>query len=134
MSGKIFGDAKDRSGSRDKEDGKAIEKEEEAKLKAKYPSVARPGPGFLQKRLQKGQKFFDSGDYNMAKAATGKGRLPVSTLSKPAQAAAAAAEVEMPSADTVQPTGDLIPSPELVMTATRKSSIHIPSKLASGGP
>lgn len=28
--------------------------EEEAKLKAKYPSVARPGLGFLQKRLQKG--------------------------------------------------------------------------------
>ena len=33
---------------------KQIEKEEEAKLIAKYPSVARPGPAFLQKRLQKG--------------------------------------------------------------------------------
>lgn len=36
------------------EDAHDIEKEEEAKLKAKYPAVARPGPGFLQKRLQKG--------------------------------------------------------------------------------
>lgn len=35
-------------------DLKRLEKEEEAKLKAKYPSVSRPGPGFLQKRLQKG--------------------------------------------------------------------------------
>ncbi|XP_074600970.1 endosulfine alpha isoform X2 [Brevipalpus obovatus] len=49
-----------------------IEKEEEAKLKAKYPSVQRPGPLFLQRRLQKGAKYFDSGDYNMAKAAMKK--------------------------------------------------------------
>ena len=35
-------------------DLKQLEREEEAKLKAKYPSVGRPGPGFLQKRLQKG--------------------------------------------------------------------------------
>ena len=35
-----------------------VEKIEEAKLKAKYPTAARPGPGghsaFLQKRLAKG--------------------------------------------------------------------------------
>lgn len=30
------------------------EKEEETKLKAKYPALQRPGPQFLQKRLQKG--------------------------------------------------------------------------------
>lgn len=30
------------------------EKEEESKLKMKYPSIQRPGPQFLQKRLQKG--------------------------------------------------------------------------------
>jgi len=38
----------------------------------KYPSAAKPMPGhstFLQKRLAKGQKYFDSGDYNMAKQA-----------------------------------------------------------------
>lgn len=42
---------------------------EEAKLKAKYPNVGRPMAGhsaFLHNRLQK-QKYFDSGDYQMAK-------------------------------------------------------------------
>ena len=33
------------------------EKEEESKLKMKYPSIQRPGPQFLQKRLQKGVSF-----------------------------------------------------------------------------
>jgi hypothetical protein len=47
-----------------------IELEEEKKLKAKHPSIQRPGSEFLQKRLQRGQKYFDSGDYNMAKAST----------------------------------------------------------------
>ncbi|CAM4640899.1 hypothetical protein PO909_003859 [Leuciscus waleckii] len=43
---------------------------EEAKIKAKYPNLGQKagGSGFLMKRLQKGQKYFDSGDYNMAKA------------------------------------------------------------------
>lgn len=57
-----------------------IEKIEEEKLKAKYsvgsgvggPGIGRPGghSAFLQKRLLqkgKGQKYFDSGDYQMAK-------------------------------------------------------------------
>lgn len=45
------------------------------KLRAKFPQVAKgPPSAFLQKRLQQ-RKFFDSGDYNMAKA---KGlKLPV---------------------------------------------------------
>ncbi|XP_040826040.1 cAMP-regulated phosphoprotein 19-like [Ochotona curzoniae] len=46
------------------------EKAGEAKLKARY---AHPGPkpggsDCLRKQLQKGQKYFDSGDCNMAKA------------------------------------------------------------------
>ncbi|KAJ8948027.1 hypothetical protein NQ318_003360 [Aromia moschata] len=58
-----------------------LEKQEEAKLKAKYAVPGNPGgpPGrlvvghsaFLQKRLAKGQKFFDSGDYQMAKQKSG---------------------------------------------------------------
>ena len=53
-----------------------IERLEEQKLKSKFPGVpnrpmAAGGGGghsaFLQKRLAKGQKFFDSGDYQMAK-------------------------------------------------------------------
>ena len=51
-----------------------LEKIEEQKLKSKFPGLpARPLAGggghsaFLQKRLTKGQKYFDSGDYQMAK-------------------------------------------------------------------
>lgn len=37
--------------------------------KPKYPNAVRPGGSeFLRRRLEKGHKFFDSGDYNMAKA------------------------------------------------------------------
>lgn len=52
---------------------KAVEKEEEAKLRAKYPGLKGPGSNpLLQKRLAKGQpKYFDSGDYAMAKAGVG---------------------------------------------------------------
>lgn len=60
-----------------------IELEEERKLKAKHPAIQRPGSEFLQKRLQRGQKYFDSGDYNMAKASTnpsGSIKLPDGTL------------------------------------------------------
>uniref|UniRef100_T1H5L9 Alpha-endosulfine n=1 Tax=Megaselia scalaris TaxID=36166 RepID=T1H5L9_MEGSC len=53
------------------ENPRELEKIEEEKLKAKYPVTGLRGPGghsaFLQKRLQKGQKYFDSGDYQMAK-------------------------------------------------------------------
>ncbi|CAG6014244.1 unnamed protein product [Menidia menidia] len=54
-------------------------KAEEAKLKAKYPGLGQKpgGSDFLMKRLQKGQKYFDSGDYNMAKAKMKNKQLPV---------------------------------------------------------
>jgi hypothetical protein len=91
-------------------------------LKAKYPQVQRPGPQFLQTRLQKGQKFFDSGDYNMAKAAakTSK-RLPESKLSH-----------IPPPQIPADSTGDTIPTPDCL--ANRKTSIHVQSKLVSGAP
>uniref|UniRef100_A0A1A7YME9 cAMP-regulated phosphoprotein 19b n=1 Tax=Iconisemion striatum TaxID=60296 RepID=A0A1A7YME9_9TELE len=46
------------------------EKDEVAKLKARYPNLgAKPGGSDLfRKKLHKGQKYFDSGDYNMAMA------------------------------------------------------------------
>ncbi|XP_045584388.1 cAMP-regulated phosphoprotein 19 [Procambarus clarkii] len=89
-----------------------VEAAEEAKLRSKYPSVGRPMAGhsaFLQKRLTKGQKYFDSGDYQMAKqkSASNKSRMP------PLLA---------------QPTGEAIPTPESV--PVRKTSI-IHSKLTS---
>ncbi|XP_012276955.1 alpha-endosulfine isoform X2 [Orussus abietinus] len=79
-----------------------IEKLEEAKLKAKFPNAGRgPISGhsvFLQKRLAKG-KYFDSGDYQMAKQ---------KSTAKPKPAG-------------VLPTGDAIPTPETV--PQRKTSI-----------
>jgi len=51
-----------------------VEKQEEAKLSVRYPAAMKPMAGhsaFLQKRLAKGQKYFDSGDYQVAKQ-TGK--------------------------------------------------------------
>ncbi|XP_019880966.1 cAMP-regulated phosphoprotein 19 isoform X2 [Aethina tumida] len=97
-----------------------LEKMEEAKLKAKYPAGPMGPPGqkvigghsaFLQKRLAKGQKFFDSGDYQMAKQKIGGvNKLP----SKPTAPFA---------------TGEAIPTPETV--PARKTSIVQPSKLSS---
>ncbi|EDV96580.1 alpha-endosulfine [Drosophila grimshawi] len=83
-----------------------LEKIEEEKLKSKYASGVRvPGghSAFLQKRLQKGQKFFDSGDYQMAKQKGGG--------------------VKQVFANKVT-TGEAIPTPETV--PARKTSIIQP--------
>lgn len=100
-----------------------IEKAEEVKLRAKYPQAPKPvqvpggGPGaggggghsaFLQKRLAKGQKYFDSGDYQMAKQKGPRG--PAGRLTIPLAAQ--------------PPTGDTIPTPDTV--PARKSSIIQP--------
>ena len=60
------------------------EKAEGAKLKARYPHLGQKpgGSDFLRKRLQKGQKYFDSGDYNMAKAKMKNKQLPTATPDK----------------------------------------------------
>lgn len=87
------------------------EKAEEAKLKARYPHLG-PKPGgsdFLRKRLQKGQKYFDSGDYNMAKAKMKNKQLPAA------------------APDKTEVTGDHIPTPQDL--PQRKPSL-VASKLA----
>merc|ERR1711899_305806 len=66
---------------------------------------------FLQKRLAKGQKYFDSGDYQMAKQKVGP-RGVAGRLTIPVQGVAQA------------PTGDTIPTPDTV--PARKSSIIQP--------
>lgn len=115
------------------------EKAEEAKLKARYPNLgAKPGGSdFLRKRLQKGvcfrqittyswnisivrevslyivlfvqQKYFDSGDYNMAKAKMKNKQLPSAPTEK------------------TEITGGHIPTPQDL--PQRKTSI-VTSKLA----
>ncbi|KAM8973963.1 cAMP-regulated phosphoprotein 19 isoform 2-T2 [Pelodytes ibericus] len=88
------------------------EKAEEAKLKARYPHLG-PKPGgsdFLRKRLTKGQKYFDSGDYNMAKAKIKNKQLPTAAVP-----------------DKTEVTGDHIPTPQDL--PQRKPSL-VASKLA----
>lgn len=89
---------------------------EEAKLKAKYPNISKPGgpSGILAKRLQRGQKYFDSGDYNMAKAKMNNTKTPLAPTEK------------MILQESI---GDAIPTPESL--PPRKPSI-IQSKLADG--
>ncbi|XP_059488396.1 cAMP-regulated phosphoprotein 19 [Neocloeon triangulifer] len=93
-----------------------IEKLEEAKLKARYPKNIQPMSGhsaFLQKRLAKGQKFFDSGDYQMAK--------------QKSSSVAAAAKPRVTSVMQPFATGEAIPTPETV--PVRKTSIIQQPKL-----
>lgn len=61
----------------------------------------------------------------MAKAAVGKGRLPVSALSQTPSVVPSVTVINSPPI----PTGDTIPTPESV--PVRKTSIHVPSKLAA---
>ncbi|XP_012371871.1 cAMP-regulated phosphoprotein 19 [Octodon degus] len=91
------------------------EKAEEAKLKARYPHLGQKpgGSDFLRKRLQKGQKYFDSGDYNMAKAKMKNKQLPTATP------------------DKTEVTGDHIPTPQDL--PQRKPSL-VTSKLAGPPP
>lgn len=95
-----------------------IEKVEEAKLKAKYAFKSGPAIGghstFLQKKLAKGQKYFDSGDYQMAKQ---------NPLGGPTMQGGAK---QIPGSKLVPSnlgygTGDAIPTPESV--PARKTSI-----------
>ncbi|XP_069384933.1 cAMP-regulated phosphoprotein 19a isoform X1 [Paralichthys olivaceus] len=87
------------------------EKAEEVKLKARYPNLGNKpgGSDLLRKRLQKGQKYFDSGDYNMAKAKIKNKQLPTAAPEK------------------TEITGDHIPTPQDL--PQRKPSL-VASKLA----
>nr|XP_020010954.1 cAMP-regulated phosphoprotein 19-like [Castor canadensis] len=60
------------------------EKAEEAKLKTRYPHLGQKpdGSDFLRKRLQKGKKYFYSGDYNMAKTKKKNKQLPTAVQDK----------------------------------------------------
>jgi len=88
-----------------------VEKEQEAQLRSRYPAL-KPNAGgsaLLQKRLSK-PKYFDSGDYAMAKAK--KQPLPQGMKPPPAFAG------PVPG---VPPTGDEHPTPETVHA--RKTSL-----------
>lgn len=85
-----------------------LEKQQEQMLRSKYKDLPQKGGAFLQQRLahRHKNKYFDSGDYNMAKAKMG-GKL------KPAE-------------EPKEVTGDHMPTPA-ELPKVRKSS---QSKLA----
>lgn len=99
--------------------GIMTEKEEEAKLRAKYPNLKSSGghSSFLQKRLTKSPKYFDSGDYNMAKSKlVGPKQMPM----------AAGGKLIVPGTGI---TGEEHPTPETVLQARKPSLVQ--SKLAT---
>eukprot|EP00088_Acartia_fossae_P070575 TRINITY_DN949_c0_g1_i1.p1 TRINITY_DN949_c0_g1~~TRINITY_DN949_c0_g1_i1.p1 ORF type:complete len:157 (-),score=44.29 TRINITY_DN949_c0_g1_i1:691-1161(-) len=92
-----------------------IEKLEEQKLKSKFPSMPnRPLGGggghsaFLQKRLAKGQKYFDSGDYQMAqqKGRMGPGRMAMPVLAQTGEAHPTPDSVPARKTSIIQPLHD----------------------------
>jgi len=95
-------------------------KEEEMKLKKKFPTAVRPGGSlFLQKKLlQRDKKYFDSGDYNMARGQAAKGPQP-----KLKGKTITGERLVVPD----EPTGDSHPSPEVM--PQRKLSMSQTSKL-----
>ncbi|XP_795888.1 predicted GPI-anchored protein 58 [Strongylocentrotus purpuratus] len=101
----------------DRPSKQSIEQMEEAKLKAKFGGLSKPGGSqFLQKRLNKNQmKYFDSGDYNMAKQQSKHKMRPLS--GKPGGG--------IPPAP--KPTGEAIPTPDSIHHRKQSSEI---SKLA----
>jgi len=102
--------------------GLSPEKLEELKLKQKFPQVAGGGNSqFLQRRLQQKQKYFDSGDYNMAKASLKQ--LQLQKTSGLAQNPKLAVVIEPEGSRS--PTGSEIPTPETV--PARKASIINPA-------
>ncbi|PAA91298.1 hypothetical protein BOX15_Mlig028418g1 [Macrostomum lignano] len=105
-----------------------VELDEEAKLRQKYPNLSRKGIGAaaLQKRLSgKGPKYFDSGDYNMARAKISNqhqaAEVEVDAMANnDATDSAPVAEVRL----LEEVTGDTIPTPDNIPVPTgRKRSL-----------
>lgn len=90
-----------------------VEKQQEAMLRAKYSGMKmQGGSALLQKRISKGHKFFDSGDYQMQKAKVPG--VPVETEPKP----------PVPVEHMVLPTPENVPQ--------RKASIITNTKIFQG--
>lgn len=121
--GETDGEKENQGGEQRPEDA---EGQEEAKLKAKYPGLkARGGSSFLaQKKLQRGHKFFDSGDYNVV-----KGKKPglsgtTSGASKTKPEKAKEVKVPVSSSELGQdiPTADAIISRRMALFRTKSES------------
>ena len=103
-------------------------KKEEAKLKSKYPALkARGGSSFLaQKKLHRGIKFFDSGDYNLVKGEKPglSGATSGTSKTKPEKAKEAKVEVSIATAEIGHdiPTADAIISRRMALFRTKSES------------
>lgn len=116
----------DSQGLKTEKSQKDIELEQEAELRAKYPAVKGPGTSaLLQKRLSQKTKFFDSGDYAMAKA---KGRTAVVGVGGGAASCKQPSPVDVNPPDLIATTGEAIPTPE---TVTHRKTTNRLSKLVS---
>lgn len=106
------------------DDPNKVVAQEEEKLKSRFPTAVRPGGSlFLQKKLlQRGQKYFDSGDYNMARGPGAQKGHPIPKLHGKT---ITGEKLAVPNV----PTGISHPSPDII--PNRKTSIST-SKLASG--
>ncbi|VDD74828.1 unnamed protein product [Mesocestoides corti] len=105
---------------------KTPEQIEEEKLRAKYPNLVTKGPSILQKRLNRNVKYFDSGDYNMAKARCNNPQKSGALTANPLTSSASPVlPVEVMAA---QQTGDTIPTPENV-PAVRKKAAELQQEL-----
>ncbi|XP_064620318.1 cAMP-regulated phosphoprotein 19-like [Lineus longissimus] len=105
-------------------DPQKVMKAEEEKFKQKYPGVNknRAVPTMLQKRLHKGMKYFDSGDYNMAKDSAKKKGLGL--MMPPAcTPQETKLQADQEKAILQESTGGTIPTPENV--PARKTSTCI---------
>ncbi|XP_050525535.1 cAMP-regulated phosphoprotein 19-B [Daktulosphaira vitifoliae] len=102
-------------------DPKDVEKAQEETMKKQYQMKSNWPPvsghsALLQKRLAKGQKFFDSGDYQMARQVGSGSKIP----NRPVQQVLGFG------------TGDAIPTPDTV--PARKTSIIQPKFNTSSTP
>ncbi|CAH8478889.1 unnamed protein product [Schistosoma turkestanicum] len=82
--------------------GESELKKESEKLRAKYPGLVNNASSLLHRRLSKNVKYFDSGDYNMAK-------------SRPL------IKDSLPSGNLGSPTGDTIPTVDNISILRNKS-------------
>lgn len=107
-------------------------REEEARVRSKYPQVPNARSALAQRRLAQAQskKFFDSGDYNMAKATLRNNKIKKSAIaettvtvtvssSAPAQDDETA---DKPVESRAEPQSDTSEKSEIVLSVTDSNS------------
>lgn len=84
---------------------------EEQKFKNKFPGKMPASTDFLRKRIQKGVKYFDSGEYNMAKSNNRSGQNSLLGKAIPTPEAVAQRKHSTASKSNLVDREELSPSP-----------------------